>query len=48
MGCSRSKGVTAAEEDDGLRGGSISDEGARPQIVEGLEGCCKSFDFDSE
>lgn len=27
VGCSRSKGVTVAEEDDELRGGSISVEG---------------------
>lgn len=48
LGCSRSKGASAAEEDDELRGGSTLVEGARPQIVEGLEGCCKNFDFDSE
>lgn len=48
MEYSRSKGVTAAEEGDELRGGSISVEGSRPQIVEDLEGCCKNSDFDSE
>lgn len=48
MGCSRSKRVTAAEEGDELRGGSISVEGSRPQIVEDLEGCCKNSDFDSK
>lgn len=33
LGCSKSKGVAAAEEDDELRGGSVSVEGALPQTV---------------